>query len=73
VPSACVVGKEDRITPFEQMQRLLDGLGNYQLIPTENAGQLLFYSHGNLVMQHLEVLWEKQVKTTLISRRDSNP
>ena len=62
VPSACVVGKEDKITPFEQMERLLSGLGKYQLVPTANAGQLLLYSHGDLVMRQLELLWTKQVR-----------
>ncbi len=72
VPSACVVGKEDKITPFEEMQRLLEGLGNYQLVSTDNAGQLLFYSHSNLVLQQLEVLWARQVKAQLIADRQGS-
>jgi len=72
VPSACLVGKDDRITPFEQMQRLLKGLGNYQLIATENAGQLLLYSHSSLVMQQLEALWQQQTDTPLLSSRQDS-
>ena len=57
VPSACLVGKEDRITPYEQMERLLRDVTNYPMIPVEDAGQLVFYSHGRVVMETLEMLW----------------
>lgn len=67
VPSACVVGKEDRITPFEEMQRLLEGLGEYQFVPVEDAGQLVFYSHNHVVMQQLESLWQKRDQQNLVT------
>lgn len=59
VPAACVVGKHDRITPFEEMHRLLSNVGKYRLVPVEDAGQLVFYSHTELVMKELEALWER--------------
>lgn len=57
VPSACVVGTEDRITPFEEMQRLLGSMGDYRMVTVAGAGQLVFYSHWRLVMHELEKLW----------------
>ncbi len=61
VPSACVVGMQDRTTPFDQMQRLLGPLTDYQVIAVEDAGQLVFYSHWPVVMQQLESLWLRRI------------
>ncbi len=68
VPSACVVGKHDRITPFEEMHRLLSDMGKYRLVPVEDAGQLVFYSHTALVMQELNALWEQTSAQKLLAR-----
>ena len=58
VPSSCIVGKQDRITPFEEMQRLLNPVVDYEMVAVEGAGQLVFYSHCPVVMNELETLWK---------------
>ena len=58
-PALCLLGRQDRMYPMDQAERLVAPWPNYQLELFDEAGQFVFYSHPEASFDLMDRLWRQ--------------